>query len=411
MPNVHSLNICLYGQSIGTVVCLPGDRSTFAFDEDYVDNPSRPVLGLGFKDSFGNLISQFGTKQTRLLPFFSGLLPEGDLRAYLAALAGVHPEREFFLLRALGNDLPGAVTAEVESTPTGHVDSGRVGEHGQGQTGSGSALRFSLAGVQFKFSAVQHRQGGLAIPARGVGGDWIVKLPSMQHSRVPENEYSMMTLARLCGIDVPVARLIDVSSIQNLPEDIGGIRGQAFAVKRFDRMPGGVAVHMEDFAQVFGVYPERKYESASCRNIAEVLAAESGSRDIAEFVRRIVFNMLVGNADMHLKNWSVIYPDTRHARLSPAYDLVATIAFIPGEHAAMKVSRSQRFDEFAEAELLHLAAKARLPRSIFLGAARETVELFLQSWQAHKNNLPLPKAHVQAIDRHLKRVPIARARS
>lgn len=392
-------------------MCLPGDRSTFAFTEDYIGNPDRPVLGLGFKDSFGELRTDFGTKQTRLLPFFSGLLPEGNMRSYLATLAGVHPEREFFLLRALGRDLPGAVTAEDESTLSGHMDSNGVGKDNQRQTGSESALRFSLAGVQLKFSAVQQRQGGLAIPARGMGGAWIIKLPSMQHSCVPENEYSMLTLARLCGINVPAARLIDVSSIQNLPDEFGALKGQALAVERFDRLPGGNAVHTEDFAQVFGVYPERKYESASCRNIAEVLAAESELRDIAEFVRRIVFNMLIGNADMHLKNWSVIYPDTRRARLAPAYDLVATIAFIADHHAALKVSRSKRFDEFAEAELVHLAAKARLPRTLVLSAARETVELFQESWQAHKKNLPLPKAHVAAIERHLRSVPIARSRA
>jgi serine/threonine-protein kinase HipA len=54
---------------------------------------------------------------------------------------------------------------------------------------------------------------------------------------------------------------------------------------------------------------ERKYERASYRNIAEVLWAETGEAGIVEFIRRLVFNALIGNADMHLKNWSLIYPD------------------------------------------------------------------------------------------------------
>ena len=68
-------------------------------------------------------------------------------------------------------------------------------------------LRFSLAGVQLKFSAMGDARGGLTIPARGVGGDWIVKLPSLQFPGVPENEFSMMTLARAVGISVPVVKL------------------------------------------------------------------------------------------------------------------------------------------------------------------------------------------------------------
>ncbi len=411
MSDVRALAICLYGQQVGTLVCLPGDRTTFAFGEDYIGNPLRSVLGLGFKDTFGELITEFGSKQTRLMPFFSGLLPEGSMRTYLAELAGVHPEREFFLLRALGYDLPGAITAKEESPVYRRADPGNDKEPVRGRSGRGSALRFSLAGVQLKFSALQSRQGGLAIPARGMGGSWIVKLPSLQHACVPENEFSMMAIARLCGIDVPATALVDVSSITNLPEEFAMLPGKALAVKRFDRREGGTAAHMEDFAQVFGVYPEEKYAAASCRNIAEVLAAETGSDDIAEFVRRIVFNMLIGNADMHLKNWSVIYPDTRQARLSPAYDLAATVAFIPDENAALKISRIKRFDQFTESEMLHLAAKARLPGELVRRTARKTVALFHENWQAHKNNLPLPKAHVEAIERHLKKVPIARARA
>ena len=54
-----------------------------------------------------------------------------------------------------------------------------------------------------KFSAVSEVSGGLTNPAKGVGGSWIVKLPSTKYDGVPENEYSMMTLARMIGMDVP----------------------------------------------------------------------------------------------------------------------------------------------------------------------------------------------------------------
>ena len=54
-----------------------------------------------------------------------------------------------------------------------------------------------------------------------------------------------------------------------------------------------------------------------------------------EFLRRFVFNALIGNADMHLKNWSLIYPDRRAAMLAPAYDFVSTIAYLPDDRLAL----------------------------------------------------------------------------
>ena len=261
--------------------------------------------------------------------------------------------------------------------------------------------------MQLKFSAVNEASGGLTIPAKGVGGSWIVKLPSREFSGVPENEYSMMTLARLIGMDVPAVQLVDIDAIRNLPDGIGTLSGQALAIERFDRLSDGSAVHIEDFAQVFGVYPDDKYEKASARSIAKVIAAEGREVDIAEFIRRLTFSTLIGNADMHLKNWSLIYPDRRNAALAPAYDFVSTIAYIPGGKAALNFSRTKRFSEYSEDELSHLAAKALLPEKLVLDTARETVALFHEHWRAEKANLPLAADVVQALEAHLKTIPIA----
>ncbi|MBE9554035.1 MAG: HipA domain-containing protein, partial [Proteobacteria bacterium] len=263
------------------------------------------------------------------------------------------------------------------------------------------------AGVQLKFSAVEQARGGLTIPAKGVGGTWIVKLPSREFAGVPENEFSMMTLARLIGMDVPAIQFVDIDAIGNLPEDIDTLKGQALAIERFDRLQGGGAVHIEDFAQIFGVFPNDKYKKASARNIAQVIAAEGGEADIVEFIRRLTFNTLIGNADMHLKNWSVIYYDRRHAALAPAYDFVSTIPYIPDRKAALNFSRTKRFDEYSEDELAHLAAKALLPEKLVLDTARETVALFHDHWRAEKAHLPLFADDIEAIDAHLETIPIA----
>ena len=407
MPNVSVLNVHLHGEPIGTLTRVSGDRTLFAFNETYIADTQRPVLSLGFKDVLGELITEFRPTQTRLLPFFSNLLPEGHLRTYLAQRADLNPAREFFLLWVLGIDLPGAITvtpADGEAWPADSNDG--VNERAEDQQHK-DALRFSLAGVQLKFSAVNEASGGLTIPAKGVGGSWIVKLPSRQFALVPENEYSMMTLARLIGIDVPTLRLVDLNEINNLPDGLEDLTGQALVIERFDRLKSGEAVHIEDFAQIFGVYPEEKYKKASMRSIASVIASEARQSDVAEFVRRLTFNMLIGNADMHLKNWSVTYPDRRRAALAPAYDLVSTIAYLPDERFALNVSRTKRFDEFTENELSHLAAKALLPEKLVLDTARETVTLFHQHWHAEKGRLPLSTTVIQAIENHFKKIPIA----
>ena len=84
----------------------------------------------------------------------------------------------------------------------------------------------------------------------------------------------MMELARRIGIDVPKTALVPVEQIANLPKGLDAVGERAFTIKRFGRKADGQRVHIEDFAQVFGVYPERKYERA-----------KSGTLDIHVTVR------------------------------------------------------------------------------------------------------------------------------
>lgn len=404
MPDVSVLDVRLYGEPIGTLTHLQGDRTIFAFNEDYVDNTQRPTLSLSFKDNLGGLITNIRPTQRVVPPFFSNLLPEGGLRRYLAERAGVNQQREFFLLWVLGLDLPGALSihpASGEALPPG-------ADEDLPKNAKPNALRFSLAGVQLKFSAFQNagKGGGLTIPAEGVGGSWIVKLPSQQFTGVPENEFSMMTIAGMIGMEVPVINLIDLDAITGIPEGVGELQGQALAVSRFDRTGDG-PVHTEDFAQVFGVFPDDKYKRASYANIARVIGAEAGDVGAAEFIRRLVFSALIGNGDMHLKNWSLIYPDRRSAALSPAYDLLSTIPYIAGEDtAALNFSRTKKMAKLDTDELRHLAAKALLPEKLVIVTAAETVQRFRQVWEAEKRNLPLAATVKKALDAHARTVPL-----
>jgi len=396
MTEISILEVRLRSRAVGTLTHVQGNRTLFAFNPDYVEDSSRQTLSLSFRDSFGELLTKFRPVQRVVPTFFSNLLPEGPLRRYLAQKAGVNAGREFYLLWMLGHDLPGAVTVhplESEALPPG-LDEALPDEALRG------ALRFSLAGVQLKFSALENgrKYGGLTIPAEGVGGGWIVKLPSQQFRGVPENEFSMMTLAGKIGMDVPDIELMDLDRIEGLPEGVGELRGQAMAIRRFDRTEAG-SVHMEDFAQVFGLYPEDKYEQATYRTIGKVLGIEVGEAGVAEFIRRLVFSTLIGNADMHLKNWSLLYPDGVTPALSPAYDLLSTILYLPDDDAALKYSRTKRMAELSVDELKHLAAKAGLSEKLVLNTASETVGRFKDAWNAEKMHLPLAKDVVAAVDK------------
>jgi len=394
MPDVSILDVRLHNQSIGSLTLLPGDRTIFAFNDSYVADENRPTLSLSFKDDMGGLLTRIAPTQRVIPPFFSNLLPEGPLRKYLAERASVNQQREFFLLWALGQDLPGALSihpAEGEAMPPEAADA--IAANGS------NALRFSLAGVQLKFSAYKNvgKAGGLTIPAEGVGGSWIVKLPSQQFAGVPENEFSMMTIASKMGMDVPEIRLLELGEIGNIPEGIGELRGKALAIKRFDRTENG-PVHIEDFAQVFGVFPDDKYKKRNYRSIAEVLAIETTDADVAEYFRRLVFSTLIGNADMHLKNWSLIYPDGRTPMLAPAYDLLSTIPYIKDDSAALNYARTRKMVELSIDELRYMAAKARIPEKLVVSTARETVDRFRSVWEAEKAHLPLANAVITAVE-------------
>lgn len=403
MPDVSILNVHLHGKPIATLTLVQGDRTMFAFNQEYINDQNRPTLSLSFKDQFGGLVTDVPSIRRVLPPFFSNLLPEGPLRKYLAERAGVNPEREFFLLWMLGRDLPGALSvhpAGGEALPPGFDEE-------QASRQRRNTFRFSLAGVQLKFSALQNNKkgGGLAIPVEGVGGSWIVKLPSQQFSGVPENEFSMMTIAAKMGMDVPELRLLELNAIDGLPDGIGELKGPALAVKRFDRGAEG-PIHTEDFGQVFGISPDDKYKRSNYRRIGAVLGIETGEADVAEFIRRLIFSTLIGNADMHVKNWSLIYPDGRTPALSPAYDLLSTIPYIADDTAALNYSRTKKMTEVTKDELAHLAAKAKLSEKLVMDTARETVSRFREIWASERQHLPLTKKVIEAVEAHAPRVPI-----
>jgi serine/threonine-protein kinase HipA len=402
MNKLSSLEVFLYDEKIGSITQLPGDKNSFSFTPQYIDNASRPTLSLSFKDRWGELITDIKPTRTRLSPFFSNLLPEGPLRAYLTSLAKISTEREFYLLQALGNDLPGAITIRPTQFQEVSVGKGKKPTTAQQPP---RVLHFSLAGVQLKFSAIWEKGGRLTIPVDGVGGSWIVKPPSSTYPGVPENEYTMMGLARQMGMNVPDTALIPLEQITGIPTPFKSMKAAAFAILRFDRTADKKKIHIEDLAQVFGVYPEKKYGAANYKNIAELIWKETGEKGLIEFIQRFVFNALIGNGDMHLKNWSLIYPDKRTPHLAPAYDFVSTLPYLPGDTLALNFAGSKAFSSLTLDQFKRFAIKGGFSEALILDTVHTTVQQFKTAWKS-VGDYPLDPALVDAIETHFKALPI-----
>jgi len=398
---VEKLIVLLNDRLVGSLIRLPGAQSFFGFDEFYANDLSRPTISQFYLSSDGGLRGETEPAKNKLVPnWFSNLLPEGPLRAYLAQRAEVRPDAEFDLLAVLGDDLPGAIRVVVDGARPRRKDEGDPSE----QKGKPRPLRFSLAGVQLKFSGIIGARGGLTITASGTGGDWIVKLPSAIYPVVPENEASMLDLAEQIGLNVPEHRLTAMSDIEGLP-DLGTFAGrQALAVKRFDRGSGGERIHIEDLAQVFGLKPEEKYEKVGYARIAEMIGMIIGAAAAQDFVARLTFTILTGNGDMHLKNWSLMYPDGRTPALSPAYDLVSTVPYIPTDRLALNFAGKKVFSDVSKAQFLTFAQKARLSERETLLTVEKTVDATVSAWKALKLNTLLEGEIVRTIDRHLQAV-------
>lgn len=399
---VINLNDC----RVGEITRLPDDRTVFTFDESYKANAHRPVLSLSFKALSGDLVQVNKIQKEKLHPFFSNLLPEGYLRNYLVEKLKLKTQREFFFLSALGDDLPGAVRVD----PSGElIDDADVKPETRFPAESDGALRFSLAGVQLKFSSVLEASGRLTIPVQGQGGSWIVKLPAGKFGNVPDAEFAMMTLAKHAGIEVPEFNLLPANSIGGLPSEFQQITGDSFAIRRFDRTADGRRIHAEDFAQVFALYADDKYKKRSYANIAEVLWVEAGEKSVAEFIRRLVFNLMIGNGDMHLKNWSVLYRDPLKPELSPAYDFIPTVAFLEKQSLGLSLGGTKEFAEVDATNFKKMAATAKIPERFIMKLVDESKEASYAAWQEHKSSLPITSKVGRAIEHHIHSLSLFKA--
>ena len=394
MTDARVLKILLGEVMVGYLTGFQDGKNLFAFDDSYIDlGAGRPTLSLwagtpGDEDATVRRLREIHSSRMKLPPFFSNLLPEGVLREYMVKHLKIHRDHEFDILAALGTSLPGAVRALPANQLPPAAASYRPGaEPGAADT----PIKFSLGGSQLKFSMIE--RGGRFLLEEG-DEEWIVKPPHPVHSNVPQNEYTMMRLAAAAGIQTPEVKLVNIDAV-----DPGGIKGLsilsretlAYAIKRYDRTAVG-RVHVEDFAQVFNVYADQEYKATNYDTVGRLIFDLFPNRfpQLAEFVRRLVVNILIGNGDAHLKNWSVIYADKVSPQLAPAYDLVSTIHYVHNDSLALNLAGEKRFDAIDESHFDRLARRMDAPPKFVLGIVRETVAAARKEWPAILREAGLP---------------------
>ena len=204
--------------------------------------------------------------------------------------------------------------------------------------------RMSVPGVQAKLSVHVERgmKGADRMTLVGLDGNYILKLPSGMYPELPEAEHFAMMLARDCGIATADFGLVRLAN--------GAL---AYVTRRMDREDG--VKHMEDMCQLTERRTERKY-FGSYEQIAKCIGKYSSEpgQDIAVYFDELLFCYLIGNSDMHLKNFSLIREHDGEWHLSKAYDLVPVKTVMPADEDDLALTingknRKLRLGDFRQA--------------------------------------------------------------
>lgn len=285
--------------------------------------------------------------------FFTNLLPESELRRALARNLGVSEGNGFALLEAIGGECAGAISLlpeAVEPPMSGGYKA--LGDDAleqrlrdlpkQPMLAGEQGLRLSLAGAQNKlpvlFDGCQ-----ISLTLDHAPSSHILKPPIERYPDSVYNEAFCMQLATRIGLPVPRVTILYKSQ-------------PLYLIERYDRREteqGIQRVHQEDFCQAMGVPPEQKYEKEGGPTLAQcfnVIREHSliPFKDLQSLLDWVMFNYLIGNADAHGKNISLLLTE-QGPKLAPFYDLMST-AVSPelAERMAMKIGREDRPDWIIE---------------------------------------------------------------
>jgi len=286
---------------------IPGNRCQFVYDEAYL-HANHPQIAHTLPLQPEPITSQQG-----LPAFFDNLVAEGWLAAAQTRLLGKRQASRFELLLAFGQDCAGAVSV---IDPTLERVSNALMNLDDPKEVSLLTSRASLSGVQPKIALV--KEGHSFRPATaGELSTYIAKFPSPNHADLIDNEYlTMQAFQALLPMDTVAEVKIHA---------IKGFDAPTLIVKRFDRTESG-QVHFEEFNQLLNYPCESKYDGSHKELADFMLLAHGLPVEIYRLYQRILAGILLGNTDMHFKNFAMLHTQDG-LRLAPSYDQVAAALY------------------------------------------------------------------------------------
>ena len=326
-----ALDVYLHEDRAGTLERLDGAKLRFAYDRDWLATAAMPL-------SFSLPLREEPYADEDCRPFFAGLLPEGAFLRAIARAFGISADNPFSVLREIGGECAGAVSlveagaappffsspsprwlsegelaSLLEELPTHPLMADEDDENG---------IRLSLAGTRDKLGVLL-KDEAIGITRGRPPSTHIIKVPPSQLPGLVANEAYCMALAKEVGLTVATV------------EPLRAGDREALLVERYDRFREGSRVrrlHQEDFCQATARPPDAKYESeggpgvAECGALIRAHAAGPGAA-LLRFLDALLFNILIGNADAHSKNHSLLLEGPGAPGLAPLYDLISTRAY------------------------------------------------------------------------------------
>jgi serine/threonine-protein kinase HipA len=321
--------------------------SEFSYNDTYIaDDGPRVASTLRVRPT------PYVTGSGAVPPFFAGLLPEGARLQAVVSAVGTSANDELSLLLAVGSDTVGDVRVIPANTPLPDppddlpTDPAEVSFRRLLTAASDpntERLDAALPGVQDKIS-----DSAISFPVRQSKRAAILKLDPSAYPLITRNENFFLAMAKLAGFKVPAHTLIT---------DMHGEVG--LLVERFDRSIGGdgstIRVAQEDACQFMGRYPADKYR-ISINEIASALVdlATSPSAAVLDLVLQQAFAWMIGNGDLHAKNYSLQFRPDGIVAATPLYDVVSTIPFPLRQNTALQLDgrddnyELEHFVRFAE---------------------------------------------------------------
>jgi len=333
-----ALDVWLYGVHVARLSEPRRFRLRLEFTEEALDTfgEGSRVLSLALPISRKPIQDRDGKLQVSA--FIEGLLPEGNLRRHIATEAGVPVNDTMTLLRRVGAECAGAVQVLIEGAKPGagqvrrltkqEVDS-LIADLPTYHLPEGTTPQASLAGIQDKVLLVALPNGEWGWPEAGAASTHIIKPEPLRGAVKHLIQTEDWSLRVACGAGINAAE----SQLERFGER------EAIVVVRYDRGPDGNRLHQEDFCQALGLDPAAKYESTSeathlgsrLRRVARAAASRALDPDgfRLALLQAVTFNIVIGNADAHSKNYSVMIGRDGSVSLAPIYDVAPVMYLDP----------------------------------------------------------------------------------